>query len=97
MIVSDNYHDKKRSIACAARIDRRAARGAGATRDSGSEPGIRGLREAPEHLDHACTDIRIEVLQQLLLLVDEIFRDARAEPLALPRGTQGALASGSSM
>ena len=47
------------------------------------------MREATEHLHDARTDVGIEILQQLFLLVDEIVRDARAEPLALPRGTQG--------
>ena len=88
MIVSDNYTWKKRSVASGRRIARRAARRASATRDAGSEPGISRLRQPTEHLHHARTNVRIEILQQLFLLVDEIVCDARAEPLALPRGAQ---------
>ena len=56
---------------------------------AGAEPCIRGLREATKQLDHACPDVRIEVLKKLLLLVDEIVFDAAAEPLTLARGDQG--------
>ena len=46
------------------------------------------MREATEHLHHARSNVRIEILQELFLLVDQIVCDARAEPLALPRGAQ---------
>ena len=62
MIVTDNYIDKKGSIACGGPIARRAARSARVTRDSGSEPGIGRVREATEHLHHSRTDIGIEIL-----------------------------------
>jgi len=70
------------------RIARCAARRAGITRDAGSEPGICRVDEATEHLDDACANVRLELLQELFLLVDQIGRDPRAEPLALPSGPQ---------
>ena len=88
MIVSDNYLAKKGSVGRAGRIARRAARHASVTREAGSEPGIRRVREATEHLHHSRSNVRIEILQELFLLVDQIVRDARAEPLALPCGAQ---------
>jgi hypothetical protein len=69
-------------------IARRAARYIGITRDTASEPGICRVCEATEHLHDACSNVRIEILQELFLLVDQIVDDARAEPLSLPCGAQ---------
>ena len=70
-----------------------ATRYASITRHAGSEPGICGVREAAEHLDHARSNVGIEILQELFLLADQIIRDARAEPSALPCGAQGCRAT----
>jgi hypothetical protein len=88
MIASDNYLCKKRLVARGGRIARRAARHARITRDPGSEPGICRVRESTEDLHDARSNARIEILQELFLLADQIVCDARTEPLALPSGAQ---------
>jgi len=88
MIASDNYFCKKESVAYRSGISRRATRRASVAGDAGSKPGICRAREATEHLHYAPSNVRIEILQELFLLIDEIVCDARAEPLSLPCGGQ---------
>jgi hypothetical protein len=88
MFVTDNYQAKNSSAASAGPIVRRATGCASIARDAGSEPGICGRGETTEHLHHARSNVGIEIVQELLLLIDQIIRDPRAEPLTLPRGAQ---------
>ena len=60
----------------------------GRCRDARSKARIRGVRQPPEDLDDARTNLRIEILQQLFLLLDQILGDPRAQPLSGARRVQ---------
>ena len=66
-----------------------AARHSGPDACPRSKPRVSRIRQTPKHRHNSCTNLGIEILQQLFLLLDEIVRDARVESLPLRRRVQG--------
>jgi hypothetical protein len=63
-----------------------APRRTAATRHAGTESRIRSPSESLNDLDDTSANLRGEVVQQLFLLVHQIRRNTRAQPLSLARG-----------
>src|SRR5688572_29693062 len=81
MLVTTNQVSRElRLLAC--RLVISGWRAAPTHRDPGPKTRVGGARQSSDDFDDAVAHVRVEILQQLLLLVDEAVGDALVKPSA---------------